>query len=73
MIRLTLEIECDNAAFADCPRPAVLEVLAQAARIAGPEIEEMQGGGLKWLSKSPLRDPNGNTVGWVKVERTEDE
>lgn len=58
-MRLTIEIDCDNAAFGDDRGPEVFRILE-------PVIREWKlDGSPDWARK--LRDTNGNTVGSVKV------
>ena len=57
-MKFTVEIECDNAAFADEP----YEELARILRELADDIEE------SCSASHPLRDINGNRVGHSAVE-----
>lgn len=57
-MRLIIEIEMDNAAFEDDPREEVEAVLLRCLR----KISLAKADSVK------LRDSNGNTVGFAKVE-----
>lgn len=57
-MRVTITIECDNAAFDETPAVEVARILQ---RYAAKLREAYQ------LEECKLRDVNGNTVGQVKV------
>jgi len=60
-MKLTLEIEMDNAAFEDMPGIEAARILRIAARkIEGAEPTDR--------ASFPLMDSNGNRVGQVSVE-----
>jgi hypothetical protein len=59
-MKFTLEINCDNAAFADCWRTEVATILETQV------IPRLLMNGPSLLAQ-PLRDGNGNKVGEVKV------
>ncbi len=69
-MRITIEFECDNAAFEDDFDGAVRRTLAQArTKIAAQKLRDQDA-----ICKHPehidkLLDINGNTIGTVALER----
>ncbi len=61
-MRLTITIECDNAAFDDDPAHEVLRILHQQAYRIGAK-------GLAYGDAWPVQDVNGNTVGQAKITK----
>jgi hypothetical protein len=60
-MKLTLEINMDNAAFEDSPGQEAARILRLAARkVEGAEAQD--------IGSFPLLDSNGNKVGRVTVE-----
>lgn len=60
-MKITIEIECDNAAFEPHPQTEMSRILKDLAKLI--QIKSLSGiDGLK------LRDYNGNTVGTVAVD-----
>lgn len=59
-MRVTIKIDCDNAAFGDDPRPELARILRALADTADSH-------GAAELNGS-VRDVNGNRVGAVEVE-----
>ena len=57
-MKVTIDIECDNAAFTGAPELEVERILNELARKVGGE-------GMKNIK---LYDVNGNSVGTMKVE-----
>lgn len=64
-MKFKLEINCDNAAFGETPD----DVTAEIIRIVTPKICELACGTADCAL--PLRDSNGNRVGFAKFERGE--
>lgn len=58
-MQLRIVIDLDNAAFQDDGAEALGEILEDVAVLV-PEPFAPQ-------ARRPLRDPNGNTCGWVEV------
>lgn len=64
-MKITITINCDNAAFGDDPGPEAGRILARVAReFAAYGVDKLPPGNLK-----TLRDINGNTVGKVEVTK----
>ena len=61
-MKIKIEIDCKNAAFADDNPGELKRVLHQAALKAASMVEPPCRSGTR-----ELRDINGNTVGWVRV------
>lgn len=57
--KVEVHIECENAAFDECPADEVERLLKQAATIVQ--------GGLSEASGRVLRDLNGNSVGYIEI------
>lgn len=57
-MKFTLEINCDNAAFADDREGEIARILTDLAA-------EIDAGMLPLLSHHPVRDGNGNKVGFA--------
>lgn len=64
-MRVTITLDCGNAAFDDAPGYEVARILRQLADDAEnvPGLPRQEWNGYK------LRDVNGNTVGAVKVSK----
>ncbi len=67
-MRLTITIDCDNAAFGDSSDP-YRPLGNELARILKEESEKLMLWYLEPGDKWVIRDVNGNTVGKVKVTR----
>jgi hypothetical protein len=63
-MKLMIEIRMENAAFEDEPATEAARILRQLAR----DIAEDGAGAFDPGPGAKLRDSNGNTVGWARVE-----
>jgi hypothetical protein len=64
-MRITITINCDNDAFGDSPEECAAEVNAILRRL---QRHPAQGSYYLVGDSGPVRDSNGNTVGFLTVE-----
>jgi len=65
-MKLTIQIGMDNAAFEDAPLYEVERILASICLKLNSMIQCVNGG--NEYDEEKLRDTNGNTVGFVRLE-----
>lgn len=59
-MKVTIKIQCDNAAFSDSPEPEVARILLELA-------DDLAFHSLIAMDGQALHDFNGNTVGTITV------
>jgi len=66
-LKITISFETGNAAFDDCPHGEIARILRNIAR-GFSDQSLLSFHGVAAETKTPVRDPNGNTIGQLSIK-----